>query len=71
MPKDQTTAQNMMPIHSLIPLGSKCLSRPDIASPILGSRDKAANKTNRILALVELTVRLEVDNKGRPQTIIL
>ena len=71
MPKDRTTAQNTMPIHSLIPLGSKCLSRPDIASPILGSRDKAVNKTNRILALVELTVRLEVDNKGRPQTIIL
>ena len=58
-----------MPIHSLIPLGSKYLLRPDIASPILGSRDEATSKTNRILALVELIVRLEVDNKGRPQTI--
>ena len=71
MPKDWPTAQNTMPIHLLIPLGGKCVLRPDIASPILGSRDKAANKTNGILALVELIVRLEVDNKGRSQIMIL
>lgn len=60
-------ARNGIPIQSLIPLANKYLLRLGIAGPVLSSGGKAENKTDKILALVELTVRLEVHNKGRPQ----